>query len=480
MSTVTIASPQARRAIGHALAATGGTIATGALLACGLRIALGATVEATYLVPSGRRTGYPHWMRGPLYSHHWSPLPLHAFLLLMTVMVIAWALLVVLARSLPGWFVIGAVVAGTLVFALAPPLLSTDVFNYIAYGQMGTSGINPYSYGPVTLIGQPVYAYTGHLWKDTPSAYGPLFTLISYGLTPLGVAGAFWAMKALMAGAVLAMAGFVWASARRLGRDPRIAVAIVALNPLVLVYALGGAHNDLLMAAALAAAVYLCVSNHPAGAGAATVTAIAVKASAGLALPFVLLGARPRRRAAAGTVASGIVAVGVSLLVFGTALENMPKALAAQQRFHWIVVSVPSFIGHYAHVGVPDHMARQVLTALAGGVIVFMIVRARGGRGWIEGAAAAALVVLATTAWVLPWYIVWALPFAALVRGPSLPIAAVVLTVFLTAMQLDHFVLMHASHHRRHAEIHRRHATEPRRRTRGGPRSGGPHSHYYA
>jgi hypothetical protein len=174
------------------------------------------------------------------------------------------------------------------------------------------------------------------------------------------------------------------------------------------------------------------------------------------------------------------VAVGVSLLVFGTALKNMPKALAAQQRFHWIVVSVPSFIGHYAHVGVPDHMARQVLTALAGGVIVFMIVRARGGRGWIEGAAAAALVVLATTAWVLPWYIVWALPFAALVRGPSLPIAAVVLTVFLTAMQLDHFVLMHASHHRRHAEIHRRHATEPRRRTRGGPRSGGPHSHYYA
>jgi hypothetical protein len=87
-------------------------------------------------------------------------------------------------------------------------------------------------------------------------------------------------------------------------------------------------------------------------------------------------------------------------------------------------------------------------------VTIFLIVRARGGRGGIEGAAAAALVVLATTSWVLPWYIVLALPFAALVRGPTLPVAAVVLTALLTAMQLDHFVVTHASHHR-HAAVHR-------------------------
>jgi hypothetical protein len=313
---------------------------------------------------------------------------------------------------------------------------------------MGTSGINPYQYGPVTLIGQPVYAFTGHLWKDVPSAYGPLFTLITYGLGGMSVAAAFWVLKGLTAAALLAIAALVWATARRLGRDPRTAVALVALNPLVLVYAVGGAHNDVLMAAALAAAVYFCVSERPASAGAAAVAAIAIKASAGLALPFVLLGARPRKRALAGMAAAAVVTAVVTLLAFGTAIKNMPSALAAQDKFHWVVVSVPNFIGHYANIGVPDHLARHVLTVVAAAAIVFFIARARGGSGWIEGAAAAALVVLATTAWVLPWYIVWALPFAALVRGRTLPVAAVLLTVLLTAMQLDHFLVTHASHHR--------------------------------
>jgi hypothetical protein len=392
-------------------------------------------------------------MRGPL-QHLAAPLTLHVFLALMATMVGAWLVVLVCARSIPAWFLAGAVVAATVVFALAPPLLSTDVFNYIAYGQMGTHGINPYLHGPVVLEGSPVYGYTGHLWKDVPSAYGPLFTLITYALAPLGVAGAFWALKAIMALSLLAIAGFVWAAARRLGLEPRFAVALVALNPLVLVYAVGGAHNDLLMAAPLAAALYLTVTKRPAAAGAAVVAAVMIKASAGLALPFVLLGAVRRGRALAGAVAAAVVGCGVTLLAFGTAITHMFGALAAQEKFHWIVVSVPSFVSYYAGLGHPDHLARQILTVLAATAIVVLIARARGGRGWIEGAAAATLVLLATTAWVLPWYVVWGLPFVALVRGRALPVAAVVLTALLMAMQLDHFLLTHASH--------RVHATTPR------------------
>ena len=39
----------------------------------------------------------------------------------------------------------------------------------------------------------------------------------------------------------------VWKCARLLGRDPRAAVALVGLNPIVLVWGLGGDHNDFLM-----------------------------------------------------------------------------------------------------------------------------------------------------------------------------------------------------------------------------------------
>jgi hypothetical protein len=95
-------------------------------------------------------------------------------------------------------------------------------------------------------------------------------------------------------------------------------------------------------------------------------------------------------------------------------------------------------------------LTRDLLTAAAAAVTVMLIVRARGGRGWIEGAAAATLVLLATTAWVLPWYIVWALPFAAVVRRRAVPAAVVALTALLLVMQLDHFVLTHASHRHHH------------------------------
>jgi hypothetical protein len=58
-----------------------------------------------------------------------------------------------------------------------------------------------------------------------------------------------------------------------------------------------------------------------------------------------------------------------------------------------------------------------------------------------------------TTAWLLPWYIVWVLTPAALARRRLLPAASVVLTVLLLGMQIDHFVLTRHSHHRHRSHI---------------------------
>ncbi len=67
-----------------------------------------------------------------------------------------------------------------------PILLSTDVFSYIAYARMGVvHGINPYLHGPVAIVGDPVFHYVGHDWLHVATAYGPLYTLLSY---PLGAA----------------------------------------------------------------------------------------------------------------------------------------------------------------------------------------------------------------------------------------------------------------------------------------------------
>jgi hypothetical protein len=414
------------------------------MLVASLALAFDAAAAPSSAVPWSQR-GLPDWMAGP-FAGVGSPLT-PARVGALTITLLGLYLLVVLCGSAVRYrWAIAAIVALHVVYLLAPPLLLSDVFNYIAYGQMGLHGINPYAHGPGTLIGQPVYGYTGHLWKRVPSAYGPLFTLASYPLASLGIAGAFWALKVMTALACVATAALACVAAKRLGRSPRAALVLVALNPLVLVYAVGGAHNDLIAAAFLAAAVYLAVSGRAASAGAVAVAAVAIKLSAGLALPFVILGARPRLRAFAGAVAAAVVTVVASLMIFGPAIAKMLDALAVQQRFKWIVVSPTSFVAHYLHLGRPDHLTRQLITAATAAGIVALIARARGGRGWIEGAAAATLVLLATSAWVLPWYIVWALPFVALVRQRALLIGAVGLTGLLLAMQLDHFVLTHASH----------------------------------
>src|SRR2546423_5289439 len=98
-------------------------------------------------------------------------------------------------------------------------------------------------------------------WRgDLPSPYGPLFTLGSYALAPLSVAASFWALKGLAAAASLAIVWLVWDCARRLRIDAMPAAMLVGLNPLVLVWAVGGAPNDLIVIAAVTGGVWLAAA----------------------------------------------------------------------------------------------------------------------------------------------------------------------------------------------------------------------------
>ena len=94
-------------------------------------------------------------------------------------------------------------------------------------------------------------------WHQLLSPYGPLFTLLTFAVVPLGVAGSFWALKVLLMLASLAMIALVWRCAKLLGRDPRPAIALVGLNPIVLVWGLGGDHNDFLMLLCIVLGFYL-------------------------------------------------------------------------------------------------------------------------------------------------------------------------------------------------------------------------------
>lgn len=65
-----------------------------------------------------------------------------------------------------------------------------------------------------------------------------------------------------------------------------------------------------------------------------------------------------------------------------------------------------------------------------------LLVRVYRGGDWLENAGWATLVLLVTTTWLLPWYLVWFLPLAALASRPHQRIAALLLTALVLAFQL--------------------------------------------
>src|SRR5262249_34716822 len=292
--------------------------------------------------PTGQAHFFPHWMAGPL-GGIWPGLTRssaalkYLFTGAIAVMYASYLAGLACARRLPARWVIAAILAVHAIFLLAPPLALTDVFNYINYGRMEVvHHLNPYTTIPILEPpGTPSFAPgTGH---DLLIQYGPLFTLITFAIVPLGVVASFWAIKLIIAGASLATIFLVWKCARLLGRDPVAAIVLVGLNPIVLIWGLGGDHNDFITVLLIVLGFYLLLARAPAaeagspernasrlarahsragslaiadiGAGAAFVTAAAIKASAGVLIPIVLAGLlrTPRRLAA---VLLGMVAAG--------------------------------------------------------------------------------------------------------------------------------------------------------------------------
>ena len=319
------------------------------------------------LVPVGRPGAFPSWLAGPTGAlTSWLNASAHTQRVLLTTtvaaMLVAYVVVALSAPRLRVAWVLAAVLALHVIFLLSPPLTLTDVFNYLNYGRMeAVHHLNPYTTIPaLEPHSDPTFALSN--WHGLLSPYGPLFTLFTMALVPLGVAGSFWAMKAALMLASLGTVFLVYRCADLLGRNPLRAAVIVGINPIVLVWGLGGDHNDFLMIFCLALAFWLLlradsmrvgrharpspggqrgptaalrrgwawldgmprplVAGEPAawmevGAGIALVAAVAIKASAAVLLPVVLAGAARRTRVALGLLIGAVAAAALTINAFG-------------------------------------------------------------------------------------------------------------------------------------------------------------------
>lgn len=400
-------------------------------VASGVVIALSDAVHPAFL---NRHTHLRSFAAGPL---HGATIHLTAaqFYLALAAMAAGYAgMLTFGARRLGPRPVVAAIVVLHVVFMLTPPILSTDVFSYVEYGRLGAVyHLNPYTASPSLIPADPVYRYVH--WRGTSSAYGPLFTLGSYALASLGPGGALWSLKLLAAAASLGCVALLWPLAKRLGRPPVEAVATFGLNPVVLAWAVGGAHNDLLMLVLMLGGIALATGGRELTGGAAVALAAGIKASAGLALPFVVLGARRRGRSLAGVLAGAAVVVGVAYAAFPDHAVGMLAVLRREAHFT-AIDSYPNQVALLAGLRRVNPTVRLISELVFVAAIAWLLVRAWRRQDWVTACGWAFLALVATSTWFLAWYAVWPLPFAALARRRWLLVATL-------ALQLN-YVVNHA------------------------------------
>jgi len=387
-------------------------------------IPLAAPGEA--LVP-GAAEGAPGWLLGP----YGEGLGLGGgdYLAALVVAFAAYLCVTAVAAGLGRRVVWGTILVLVGAFALAPPLLSLDVFSYISYARLGAEhGLNPYDAVPADLPGDPAASRVED-FRFEVSVYGPLFTLLTYPLGLVGVPVALWVLKAAAAAAVLGVTVLTARLAAVRGVNPHGAAALVALNPLVLVHVVGGAHNDALMVLGLMVAASAVAVGLEASGGASLVLAAAIKVSGAFAAPFVLLGsARPVRLLASAALAVALVTA-VSLAAFGLEAVSALGVIGGNQT-ESSYYSLPSTAARIT--GLDAEAVRFAFLAAYAALVVWLVVWTRRGGDWLRAAAWAGAGLLLATAWLVPWYVIWALPFAAVARDRGL--VAVVLA--LSALQL--------------------------------------------
>lgn len=404
-----------------------------AMLGAGCSLVVRAAGGPSFVVPASREA-FPAWMAGPLAGLASPPTPEQSGVLLC---VLAAGYLAALwgAAAVAPRVAIGAIVVLHVVFMAGPPLYSADVFGYLGFGRIGVvHGLSPYVDGVAAMRVDPVEPYVR--WNHGVSPYGPLFTLLSYAIVPLGIAGGFWAFKLLCAAASLAVIAIVWRLAQVRGRDPVAAAIFVGLNPALLAFELGGAHNDTLIALVLMSAVAAALCLRSATATGAVIAATAAKASAGVMLPFVLLGADCRRRALAGAGLAALLTALAAWIAFGADSLNLLRSLQVQQRMvaHF---SIPSQLsGLLGLDGVTAAVRLVGLSVLLASVALALVLTARRRLDWVTGAGWAMLAGLATSAWLLPWYVTLLLPLAAIATSRALRAATVLLTLYVIATRV--------------------------------------------
>jgi alpha-1,6-mannosyltransferase len=342
----------------------------------------------------------------------------------------------------------------TTAFWLAPlllsvPVFSRDTYSYLAQGALLRDGFDPYAVGPVANP-NVLLDNVSPIWTITTAPYGPVFILVAKLVTiVIGnhvIAGTMLLRLCMLPGLAL----LIWAAPRlahHLGADGATALWICVLNPLVLIHLMGGVHNEMLMVGLMAAGIALTFGGRNVAGITVLTLAIAVKATAGIALPFLAWvwmrhlrdrrGYRPVRAFATATALSlaiFVVVFAVTSTVAGVGLGWLTALGGSVKIINWLTVptATANLIHALASPFFPvDFYALLRVTRLIGiGIIAVSLPLLwwgfrRDDRAALTGIAWSMVIVVLFVPAALPWYYSWTLAVAAPLAQSRRAIAAI-------------------------------------------------------
>ena len=327
---------------------------------------------------------------------------------------------------------------------LAVPMFSRDAYSYLAQGALLRDGFDPYAVGPVANPGV-LLDNVSNVWTTTTAPYGPIFLLLGRAITTLVgdnvVAGTMLLRLTMLPGLALMM----WAVphlAKHLGGKPAVALWLAVLNPLVLIHLIGGVHNEMLMVGLMAAGIALVLEHHHVAGIVLVAVGVAIKATAGIALPFIVwiwMVHERDRRAAHGEgplphparlfVKTASLGVGAFAVVFaaasaiaGVGIGWLTALSGSAKIINWL--SLPTIMAHFVTVGTgwftgarlgPVLEVTRMICAIA---LVAVLLGTwwrfrRTEREAVLGIMIAFVAIVILSPAALPWYYSWPLALGA-------------------------------------------------------------------
>lgn len=363
------------------------------------------------------------------------------------------------------------------------PLFTQDIYSYLAQGAIVVRGMDPYSAGPVDLLGatDSLARSVPLIWSHDPSPYGPVAMMVAAAISVITSDHVLISVFLHRLVSVTSLIVVGWALvrlAKRCGVSPQFALWLGVLNPLVLLHLVGGIHNESLLLALLLVGFELCLlalhgppqsskrdsmvePGRPVldrkgwalfAAGVLLISmAGLVKVTGFVALGFV--GMQLARRfghrfinvITAAMITGAIMAISVTAmsLLSGLGFGWITSQGGAAAVRSWMSLptslgTLSGFIGRMLGIGDISESAltltRAVGIAIAIGWLIRMLWATYRGRVHpLGGYGLSTLVLVLLFPVVHPWYLLWALvPLAAWANRQSFRLVAVIYSVIFS------------------------------------------------